>query len=194
MGKEILKQRMAAEIDEQCRHLLETARAEAERLLAETREAIAQDRQAALEHARREKAVRVANAVTFGRWQADREMEAFQEEVCQEVITRIEHELMTLAKRDDFGRVLEVLLAEAVNAYPEYSAVFTSSQWADTCRRWLDRFGRNDVPVLSESELWDGVAVGDPERRVLIRNTLRGRLRRLEPELRRRCRADLFGV
>ena len=194
MSTEILKQRMAAKVEALCRQQREMARAEAARLLAESERVAEQNHVTALSRVREEHAARIAEAEQLGRWQANRLLESFQEETCREVLTRLEKELKTLALGREFDHIVRELLEEAAAAFPEYTAVFTSTEWVDTCRQWLKLVGRDTTPVFVEPDLWDGVAVGDTDRRVLVRNTLRGRLRRFEAELRRKCRAYLFGM
>ncbi len=62
----------------------------------------------------------------------------------------------------------------------------------DSVRDWLANNGHGGVSVEGNSNLWDGVAIQDPERTFRISNTLTGRFARVEQEARKRCMMALF--
>lgn len=194
MGKTILKDSMAAEIEALCQQEKREAERLANQILAEAEHTAEERRLTALKKVEREEAARMAEATEHAAWEAARFLETFQHGVIEEILSRLRGELEALTKRADFENTVVALLTETLAAFPECAVVYTAPQYAACCRSWLSSKGRPDISVEEDPDLWDGVAAMDPTHTVRVRNTLRGRLRRMEPELRKLCRERLFGM
>lgn len=194
MGKNALKDSMAAEIEALCEQEKREAELQVSRILADAERTAAERRLAALKKTEREEAMRQTQAAEHAAWEAARLLETFQHGVVEEILTRLRGELEALTRRADFEETVVALLSETLAAFPECAVVYTAPQYVARCRAWLSGRGRGDIPVEEDPDLWDGVTAMDRAHTVRLRNTLRGRLRRMEPELRKMCRERLFGM
>jgi vacuolar-type H+-ATPase subunit E/Vma4 len=161
--------------------VLAVARRQADAREAETRNAIT----AELDHLAR-----------HGRMIAEAEAEkatlAMENDVVEEILAGVRASLDRLAKSAEFGPVVEALLAEVMDGTDPGMVVLAPAAHVDLCRRWLQSHGYAAVPVEASSDVWDGVAIQDPQKSYRVTNTLSSRAAKLEGEARRHCMTTLF--
>ncbi len=184
---------MARQVDEVYADNVRAARESSEGILDETRQ----------ERAALEKETLAATAAEMEalaeRWRKKADAEAAKaalvvqsDSVCA-VLAKIGEEIRTIVDSDDFPEILEALLLELMAAAPAGVVAHAPPAYVDRVRDWLANNGHRDVSVEGASNMWDGVAIQDPERTFRISNTLTGRFARVEQEARKRCMMSLFG-
>lgn len=163
--------RVGGEAALRSRALLEHAGARA----AEEEERHGHRRDAAAERA----AERIVNRA---RLDAERRLRAAREDVYREVMVGVEHRLEDLRATEGYERVLAALLEEALECLPEAREVRVVPEDVDRVRALLA--GHEQVDVVGSLDGWGGVVAVAPGGRV-VENTLRSRLARAGPDLRR---------
>lgn len=183
---------MARQVDDVYNGNLKTARESAEGILEGTRQDCASLEEKTL-------ASTAAEMESLAeRWRQKAEAEAakaalvVQNDAVRAVLAKVHEEIRAIAESAEFPAVLEALLSELMAIAPAGVVAHAPPAHVDSVRDWLANNGHGGVSVEGNSNLWDGVAIQDPERTFRISNTLTGRFARVEQEARKRCMMALF--
>lgn len=194
MSEQALFDSMAQQTAEERERRLASARAEAERIVAEAKEQQAREREAALKAVEDELATLAQRSEQRAQAEAAKASLTMRHTVAEEVLDTVQEEIRSLTASDEFPSVLNALLAEVVQAAPDENiVVLVPGPHEDHCREWLSHNSYDKVEVQASKEFWDGAAVQDKARTYRISNTLTGRFAMLEEDARKLCLAKLFG-
>ena len=184
---------MARQVDEVYDGNLSAASESAEAILEEARQDCA-----ALE----EKTLASTAAemdVLAERWRQKAEAEAakaalvVQHDALHAVLEKVSEEIREIVSSDEFGPILDALLAELMADAPPDVIALAPPDHLDRVKKWLASNGNDKVPVEGAPNRQDGVAIQDRDRTFRISNTLSGRFSRVEQEARKHCMMSLFG-
>lgn len=184
---------MNREADARREHILEEARAEAARIIADARQVAEESRTKALEEERLSAAAYREDARQRAQAEAERAIMTMRERVVDKILDTVHEELRAVAQSPGFPELLCRLLAEALEEAPEDAVVLAPPAYAGACRHWLDANGRHGVPVEPEARLWDGIAVTNQARSYRLTNTLTGRFEKTRADARKAAIRRLFG-
>jgi vacuolar-type H+-ATPase subunit E/Vma4 len=190
-----LRKAMAERAESERKKRIEAARAEADSILAEAKEAAeaeaaeiaasAQQQLAAQQRLWREQdesdALRIRQTARHG--------------LANEVLEGIERRLAEIARSHDFPDVLVQLAEEAMALAKEQTAEGTFLVKCPPAHvEALQKQLGGDVTMEGDAGLTDGVSVQDASCSFRVRNTLSARFAKLEPEIRRRAAQDLASL
>ncbi|MCD6288373.1 MAG: hypothetical protein J7M12_04585, partial [Candidatus Hydrogenedentes bacterium] len=88
----------------------------------------------------------------------------------------------------EFPPVLEALIEEAIDEETDGKLIVRTAQnHVNIVRRWLDAHHRNDVEIVADPVIFDGVVVEDAAHTFRITNTLTVRFEMLRDKIRSKC-------
>jgi len=123
---------------------------------------------------------------------ADREGLAMQQAVVDEALQRARAEFDRVASSAEFGPMIELLLASAMEAAPEEALVIVPAAQLERCQSWLKGNGHGRATVQGSNTLTDGVSVQDRNHTYRVIHTLSSRYEKLEREARKHSLRLLF--
>lgn len=195
MASPALFETMSRQVEAECTQHLATARAEAERILADARAKARASSEAVSASAKAER----ERLDTLWRQKAEAETVrielSMRREVGEAILAQVASDVRRLVSTPQFSSVLENLLTElmaAVSGEKDIQVLGPATQ-IDLVRQWLAGHGHTGVRVEGSEEFWDGVAVQNPARTWRISNTLMGRFARVDQDVRKHCMTTLFG-
>lgn len=184
---------MARQVDEVYNGNLSAASESAEGILEETRQECAALEEESL-------AATAAEMETLAeRWRRKADAEAakaalvVQHDALHAVLEKVSEEIREIVSSDEFGPILDALLAELMADAPPDVIALAPPDHLDRVKKWLASNGHDKVPVEGAPNRQDGVAIQDRDRTFRISNTLSGRFSRVEQEARKLCMMSLFG-
>jgi vacuolar-type H+-ATPase subunit E/Vma4 len=186
---------MTRQVEAECADHLAKARAEADRILRDAQAKAAASRDAVLAAARTE----IDRLDTL--WKQKTEAESvrleltMEKETVEAALAEVQSEIRKIAAGPNFGRILEQLAREVVNAVGDVKGLeaLGPETQIEAVKKWFASAGHAGVSVKGTAEFWDGVALQDPQRSYRISNTLTGRFARVEQAARKHCMTALFG-
>jgi len=200
---------MAQETAHRRAQILETARAEAARVLEAARDQAARQRDETVRSAQAELAELAQRARERAEAEAEMLVLTTKDRITAEILGRVSEELARIAQTPDFGVVLESLLDELLRDTVDkdggrtpvekdgernpVEVVLAPRAHVDRCRRWLAAHGYGHIETRGSDTLYDGVAVQDARRSFRVSNTFTARLANQEGALRKWCLARLLG-
>jgi len=184
---------MTQSVTQQCDAKLSAAREEADAIVADAKARADQAYQEGLERAKRQIELDDKRALDLAEAEGDKLVLSGQHQVVEDVLWSVAEKLKNMAGQDDFGNIVEALLAQAVNAAHGDIVVISPPGHVDRGKQWLEQNGRGDVSVEGSDELYDGVAVQDKQKSYRITNTLSSRYEKFEPQARKIIMQKLFG-
>jgi V/A-type H+-transporting ATPase subunit E len=118
-----------------------------------------------------------------------------QEETVDEAFKKAEQRLKDLGKQQDYPQVLEVLLDECLDFFPEGEVlVQVRPDDRDLLEKMLAGRGRSfrisDTPLAASG----GLVVSSPDGQIVVSNTFESRLERARDHLRLEISKSLFGA
>jgi V/A-type H+-transporting ATPase subunit E len=118
-----------------------------------------------------------------------------QEETVDEAFKKAEQRLKDLGKQQDYPQVLEVLLDECLDLFPEGEVlVQVRPDDRDLLEKMLAGRGRSfrisDTPLAASG----GLVVSSPDGQIVVSNTFESRLERARDHLRLEISKSLFGA
>ncbi len=114
----------------------------------------------------------------------ERRLQEAREAVFQDILGRARDRLSRHRQEPGYATTLDALLADCTAFLGDLAVVMADPRDDELVRAALARIG-SDAAVELSLECWGGIDAGDGNA-VFVRNTLEGRLRRAEAELRRR--------
>ncbi len=194
MASPALFETMSRQVEAECSEHLATARAEAERILADARAKARATGEAALASAKAERDRLDALWKQKGDAEAVRLELSMKNDAVEAVLAEVAAGIKRFASGPEFPAALERLLEELMAAAGSGTnvRVLGPSAQVDRIKTWLAGHGYAGVPVEGSPEFWDGVAVQDPGRNWRVSNTLSGRSSRVDQAARKHCMSTLF--
>lgn len=184
---------MRREAAKRCQAIVEEARQEAARIVAEARQTAEENRRKAiLEEEARGEAER-EDARQRAEAEAERAKVTMRERVADSILDTVHGELAVVARGPEFAEILRLLLAEIIEEAPEDAVVLAPREHVATCRQWLDGQEKAHIAVESDDRLWDGVAVTNATRSFRLTNTLTSRFEKTRASARKTALRRLFG-
>lgn len=187
-----LLETMAQRVEAECEGYRQEAQAEADGITAAARERAQAHYDEGVKRAESQIALQRKRAEDLAHGEAEKRVLAAQHAIAEDVLWSVADRLNGMATQDDFGNLVEALLAEAVAASSGDIVVVAPHAHVDRCQSWLSSNGREGVPVEGTDEFNDGIAVQDPARTYRITNTLSSRYAKFEPIARKRVMSKLF--
>lgn len=192
MSGPALLDRMTALAAKRRDDLLASARAEAERVIAEAHRQVEARRHEAQLAARQTAEHTRARRLAQAEQQAEKEALTLRDRVVADVLDQARQRAMELADTPQFEPILKALVREVVRDAPQNAVLEAPAAHAARCRQWLDAWDHRGVRVETSTHLRDGVALRDEERTWRVLNTLTGRFDRVLGQARRLCMHRLF--
>lgn len=192
MGSALLET-MTAQVTEECEGNIATANEEAAGIKAEAEKKAAGQRETV------EAATDAEMNRLDERWrqmasaEASRANLVVKNEAVKAVMQKVQARIRELVDSGEFPGILDALLNSLRDEISGNTVVVGPEKHLDHVRGWLSSNGYEGVSVEGSAEMWDGVAVQDPQRTYRISNTLTGRYGRVEQEARRLCMVKMFG-
>ena len=176
-----------------CELIRETARDEAQRLVAAARQTAEEKRQQALDEGRLSANAYREDIRQRAQSEAERATMTMRERVVDRILDEVHEELRAIAQGPRFPELVCRLLAEVMEEAPGDAVVLAPPAHTAACRQWLDAHEKTGVPVEPENRLWDGIAVTDRARSFRLTNSLTGRFEKCRAAARKAALQRLFG-
>jgi vacuolar-type H+-ATPase subunit E/Vma4 len=188
-----LLETMASGVEARCQAKLAEARREGDAIVSSAKARADESYAKGLESV----AAEIRRAAEQGRKLAQSEGEkvvlSAQHSVSDDALADVRRRLASIAASEDFGPMIDALLAQAVGAARGDIEVLAPARFVERCQAWLSSHGHGGVNVRPTSEFDDGVAVQDVKHTYRITNTLTSRYGKLEPRARKLLMIRLFG-
>ncbi len=191
MDQSSLLRAMAREVEAQCRECMAEAGKQAAGIVSQATEKHAGRRAELLEAARQASVRQIAKERGRALADAARREEAFEGTITEEVLVETRMAIDGLAQSEEFTKVLEALLDEALRGLTGPLEVVAPTGKVDNCNRWLRSKGLDDVKVVPDGTMRDGIAVQDPQRSFRLTNTLSSRCAQIKSQIRQICSEKL---
>ncbi len=192
MSTSSLLETMTQEVENERVRIVDSARAEAARLLAEAQAEAGRRRDRAVADATAE----LAEAAQRSRERAEAEAEMIvlttKDTITDEILSAVAQELDRVVEQPGFPAILEALLEEALADTPLAEVVLAPPEHVERCRQWLADHGHEALEVRGKDSLPDGIALQDLQRSFRVTNTLSARLDHQEGRLRKLCLTRLL--
>ncbi len=183
---------MAHQADAQRARIADEARAEAEKILGQGRDASQAHRESIWRTVKSEESHKDRMSRQFAQVDADKTRLAARNWAVGEVMQVVHQEIDRIVASPSFAGILERLLVEALEASSGPVIVEAPDSHVEAVRSLLKARGAQVVVVVASRTIRDGVAVWNPERTMRISNTLTARLAIVEDAARKHIVQQLF--
>ncbi|MFO7973781.1 MAG: V-type ATP synthase subunit E [Candidatus Hydrogenedentota bacterium] len=184
---------MRRDADKRCQAILDEAREEAARIVAEARQTAEENRGNAVREEQKRAREELEEARQRAQAEAERAKVTMREQVADRVLEKVREELRNVAESPEFPEIVRLLLAEIIEETFENAIVLAPPKHVATCREWLDAQDRAHIAVEPDERLRDGVAVTNAARSFRLTNTLTSRFEKIRASARKTALRRLFG-
>jgi vacuolar-type H+-ATPase subunit E/Vma4 len=182
-----------AKVATECEEIAAQAEREANAIIANAEGEVEHERDEAIGHETAALAFQERRAKMVAESEAERRSLAMKQVVVDKALRQAQEELQRLAASGDGARLIEALLASAMDAAPEEAVVTVPEAQLEACQAWLKANGHERATVEGSKTLTDGVSVRDRAHTYRVLHTLSSRYEKLEREARKRCLRRMFG-
>ncbi len=182
---------MTREAEARCRECTAEAEEQAAGIVSQATAKHAARRAELLEAARKASARQIAKEHGRALTDASRREDAFEGTFSEEILVETRKAIEELAQSEKFGKVLEALLEEVLLGLPGPLEVVAPPETVGNCTQWLRSKGLDDVRVVPDGTMRDGIAVQDPQRSFRLTNTLSSRCEQIKNQIRQICSEKL---
>ena len=199
MGYRDLIEALTREGEAQSIEILEKARLDAESIIMKAREEADRLERSHIEESRSEIEIEITKLINIARLEAKRILLKAKHEILEDVLCKLEKNLSSLRKEEEYDQTMEKLLKETIgeglgNRQERELIIYTGEGDCDRLRRICKKLGLRGR--IESKEGIDGgieVEIISDGKKILMKNTFRSRLEKMRSEITLELNKLLFG-